>query len=80
LVVIRRTATRNSSLAKLQDALGNLNDLAVAHQTLAEAAGEDAALAFRGKYLGEHDRDEARVLQKPVRAYKDWRQAKSFWH
>jgi hypothetical protein len=51
--------------------------LAGAHQTLAEAAGEDAALAFRGEYLGEHDRDEARLLQKAVRAYKDWRQAKS---
>jgi CHAD domain-containing protein len=65
-----------ASLAKLQDALGDLNDLTVGHQTLLEAAGEDAALAFRG----EHDWDEGRLLQKAVRAYKDWRQARPFWH
>jgi hypothetical protein len=38
-----------ASLAKLQDALGDLNDLTVAHQTLLEAAGENAALAFRSQ-------------------------------
>jgi triphosphatase len=69
-----------ASLAKLQDALGDLNDLTVGHQTLIEAAEEDAALAFRGECQGEHDWDEGRLLQKAVRAYKDWRQAKPFWH
>lgn len=69
-----------ASLAKLQDALGDLNDLTVGHQTLLEAAGEDAALASGGKCRAEHDWDEARLLQKAVRAYKDWRQAKPFWH
>jgi triphosphatase len=69
-----------ASLAKLQDALGNLNDLTVAHQTLLEVAGEDAALASRAEGLvGEHDRDEPRLLQKAVRAYKEWRRVKPFW-
>jgi triphosphatase len=68
------------SLAKLQDALGDLNDLTVAHQTLLEAVGENAALAFHSGWgVGEHDRDEARLLQKAARAYEDWRRAKAFW-
>ena len=69
-----------ASLAKLQDALGDLNDLTVAHQTLLEAAGESAALAFHsGCGVGEHDQDEASLLQKAARGYKDWRRAKAFW-
>jgi triphosphatase len=69
-----------ASLAKLQDALGDLNDLTVAHQTLLEAAGENAALAFHsGCGVGEHDQDEASLLQKAARDYKDWRRAKAFW-
>jgi triphosphatase len=80
----RRSKARRSkfiaSLARLQDALGDLNDLTVGHQTLLEAAGEDAALAFRGaRLVGEHDRDEADLLRKAVRAYKDWRRSKAFW-
>jgi triphosphatase len=69
-----------ASLAKLQDALGELNDLTVAHQTLLEAAGENAALAFHsGCGVGERDQDEAHLLQKAARGYEDWRRAKAFW-
>jgi triphosphatase len=69
-----------ASLARLQDILGDLNDLAVGDQTLLEAAGENATLAFRARSgVDEHDRDEAHILQKAVRAYKDWRRAKAFW-
>jgi triphosphatase len=66
-------------LARLQDALGDLNDLTAAHQTLLKA-GEDAALATHsGGAAGQGGRREARLLQKAVRAYKDWRRAKTFW-
>jgi CHAD domain-containing protein len=69
-----------ASLARLQDTLGALNDLAVGDQTLLEAAGENATLASRARsVVDEHDRDEAHILQKAVRAYKDWRRAKAFW-
>jgi triphosphatase len=69
-----------ASLAKLQDALRELNDLTVAHQTLLEATGESAALAFHSVCgVGEHDQDEARLLQKAARGYEDWRRAKAFW-
>jgi triphosphatase len=72
-----------ASLAKLQDALGDLNDLTVADQTLLEAAGENAALAFHsGCAVGEHDRDEPVFCKRRfalVRTYKDRRRAKVFW-
>lgn len=69
-----------ASLARLQDALGDLNDLAVGNRMLLEAAGKDVASAppaVRG--AGKHARDEARLLKGAVHAYKDWRQVKPFW-
>jgi triphosphatase len=69
-----------ASLAKLQDALGDLNDMTVAHQTLLGAAGGNAAVALHlARGVGEDDREEARLLQTAARGYKDWRAAKAFW-
>ena len=76
----KRRAKFIASLAKLQDALGDLNDLTIAHRTLLKIAGEDAALAFRSeRAVDKRDRDEAHLLRMAVSAYKDWRRGKTFW-
>lgn len=67
-----------ASLAKLQDALGDLNDLTVGHRTLLEVTGEDTARGSGDK--DEDDSDETRLLQRAVGSYKDWRHANAFWH
>ncbi len=69
-----------ASLARLQDALGDLNDLAVADRMLFDTAG-DKALPRLGaeRGVGERGRDQARLLKEAVHDYKDWLQANRFW-
>ena len=76
----KRRAKFIASLAKLQDTLGDLNDLTVGYRTLIDATGEDAALTSgAGCACDKQDSDEVRLLQKAVCSYKDWRHAKAFW-
>jgi CHAD domain-containing protein len=69
-----------SSLARLQGALGELNDMATARQYALAVAGDNAALAFRaGQIVGRRNSDEPRLLGKAVWAYEQWSKAKLFW-
>jgi triphosphatase len=69
-----------SSLTRLQNVLGELNDIATARQCALAVAGRNAELAFRaGQVVGARNRDEPRLLAKAVRAYEQWSGAKRFW-
>ena len=70
-----------ASLAALQDALGDLNDMATARRCALAVAGRSPELCFRaGLVVGGRDRDEPRLLAKAVRAYEQWTDARPFWH
>ena len=70
-----------ASLAALQDALGDLNDMATARRSALAVAGRSPELAFRaGLVVGGRDRDEPRLLAVAVRAYARWAGARPFWH
>jgi CHAD domain-containing protein len=69
-----------STLTKLQNALGELNDIATARHCALSVAGHNAGLAFRaGQIVGSRSRDEPRLLAKAVRAYAQWSDTKGFW-
>lgn len=69
-----------SSLTRLQNVLGELNDIATGRQCALAVAGRNAELAFRaGQVVGARNRDEPRLLAKAVRAYEQWSGAKRFW-
>ena len=70
-----------ASLAALQDALGDLNDMATARRSALAVAGRSPELCFRaGLVIGGRDRDEPRLLAKAVQAYRRWTEAKPFWN
>jgi CHAD domain-containing protein len=69
------------SLMALQDALGDLNDLAMIQQCACAVAGGSAELAFHaGEVIGDRRAAQTRLLAKAARAYGHWRHAKRFWH
>jgi triphosphatase len=69
-----------SSLTKLQNALGELNDMSTARQCALAVAGRNAELAFRaGQIVGARNSDEPRLLAEAVRAFGQWSDAKRFW-
>lgn len=69
------------TLAELQDALGELNDLAMIEKCACAVAGYSAQLAFHaGQIIGDRRSEETRLLSNAVRAYGCWREARPFWH
>ena len=88
----RKRATRRrkdfvASLQQLQDALGELNDIAV-NEKLLEQLGEDAGAkrhggriskAFVGRLSGREEARIAPVLKAAERAYAAFTKAKPFW-
>ena len=69
-----------AALDALQNALGDLNDVAMARKTALAVVGRSTPLAFHaGRLIGKQDRDEPRLLAKAVQAYDRWQQAKPFW-
>lgn len=70
-----------ASLIALQDALGELNDLAMVQECACAVAGHSAELAFHaGQIIGDRRTEQTRLLAKAARAYGHWREAKPFWH
>jgi len=70
-----------AALAALQEALGDLNDLAMIQKCACAVAGHSAELAFNaGQIIGDRRREQTRLLAKAARAYGHWREAKPFWH
>lgn len=70
-----------ATLRTLQDALGELNDLAVAEQTgrrLSEGRGAELAYAA-GLIVGARRGDESRLIGEAASAYEDFRRARRFW-
>ena len=69
-----------ASLQALQNALGELSDLATAHRMVLVVVGCSAEVAFRaGQVVGGRDRDEPQLLATAVQAYERWRRARPFW-
>jgi inorganic triphosphatase YgiF len=84
---IRRRKDFVASLQQLQDALGELNDIAV-NEKLLEQLGEDAGAkrhggriskAFVGRLSGREEARIAPVLEEAERAYAAFAKAKPFW-
>ena len=78
----RRRRTRYlKALERLQDTLGELNDLAVArHRIPGEAALDDPATAFAaGRVIGRRERDEAALLAATLKACGRFHDARAFW-
>lgn len=77
----RRRARYLKALERLQDRLGELNDLAVArHRIPGEARLDDAELAFAaGRVIGRRERDEAALLAAAVKACGRFHDARPFW-
>ncbi|MFK0298308.1 CHAD domain-containing protein [Brevundimonas sp. NPDC090276] len=77
----RRRARYLKSLERLQDRLGELNDLAVARDRIpGEAALDDADIAFAvGRVIGRRERDEAALLTAAVKACGRFHDARPFW-
>ena len=70
-----------ASLMALQDALGDLNDLAMIQKCACAVAGRSAELAFHaGEIIGDRRVAQTRLLAKATRAYGHWRDSRSFWH
>ena len=70
-----------ASLMALQDALGDLNDLAMIQQCACAVAGGSTELAFHaGEVIGDRRATQTRLLAKAARAYGHWRETKPFWH
>lgn len=70
-----------SALKRFQEALGELNDIAVARRsTAALVRNSGARLAFAaGVLVGERSRGEAALLYTAEDCYKAFRRAPSFW-
>lgn len=69
-----------SSLTRLQDTLGDLNDLTASRATALDIAGGRAELAFHaGQIIGERNRSERKLVAKAVQAYERWMSAEPFW-
>jgi CHAD domain-containing protein len=84
---IRRRKDFVASLQQLQDALGELNDIAV-NEKLLEQLGEDAGAkrhggrirkAFVGRLSGREEARIAPVLKEAERAYAAFAKATPFW-
>jgi triphosphatase len=77
----RRRARYLKALERLQDRLGELNDLAVARDRIpGEAHLDDAEVAFSaGRVIGRRERDEAALLSAAVKACGRFHDAKPFW-
>jgi triphosphatase len=70
-----------ASLTALQDALGELNDLAMVEKCACAVAGHSAELAFHaGQIIGDRRTEQTRLLAKAARAFGRWREAEPFWH
>jgi CHAD domain-containing protein len=70
-----------ATLATLQSALGDLNDLAMIQKCACAVAGRSMELAFHaGQIIGNQKAEQTRLLVKSVHAYRHWREAKPFWH
>jgi CHAD domain-containing protein len=86
---IRRRKDFVASLERLQDALGELNDIAVNEKLLEQLGdGEDAGAkrhggrirkAFVGRLWGREEARIAAVLKEAERAYAAFAKAKPFW-
>jgi triphosphatase len=69
-----------ASLNALQNALGDLNDMAAARRTALAVVGRSAPLAFRaGRLISRRDRDEPRLLAKAVHLHDRWQHTRPFW-
>jgi CHAD domain-containing protein len=69
-----------ASLSALQNALGDLNDVATARRTALAVAGHSAPLGFHaGRLISCRDRGEPRLLAKAVHVHNRWRHTKPFW-
>ena len=77
----RRRARYLKALERLQDTLGQLNDLAVARDRIpGEAALDDASVAFAaGRVIGRRERDEAALLAAAIKACGRFHDARPFW-
>lgn len=69
------------ALKRFQDALGELNDIAVARRSTAALVRDSGArLAFAaGVLVGERARDEAGLLATAEACRRSWRRARPFW-
>ncbi len=69
-----------SSLTRLQDALGELNDMVTAGQCARGVVGRSADLAFcAGQIVGNRNSNEPLLLAEAVRAYRQWSELRPFW-
>ncbi|MFK4059502.1 CHAD domain-containing protein [Brevundimonas sp. NPDC046655] len=77
----RRRARYLKSLERLQDRLGELNDLAVARDRIpGEARLDDPKIAFAaGRVIGRRERDEAALLALALKACGRFHDARPFW-
>lgn len=77
----RRRPRYLKALERLQDTLGELNDLAVARDRIpGEAALDHAVVAFAaGRVIGRRERDEAVLLAAAIKACGRFHDAKPFW-
>ncbi|WP_296175846.1 CYTH and CHAD domain-containing protein [uncultured Brevundimonas sp.] len=77
----RRRARYLKALERLQDKLGELNDLAVARDKIpGEAHLDDPEVAFAaGRVIGRRERDEAMLLAGAIKACGRFHDARPFW-
>ena len=77
----RRRARYLKALERLQDTLGELNDLAVARDKIpGEAHLDDPEVAFAaGRVIGRRERDEAMLLAAAIKACGRFHDARPFW-
>jgi inorganic triphosphatase YgiF len=78
----RRKRARNflSRLEAMQDALGELNDIAVARRKALADAGPDAETAFAaGRAVGRREHGERALIKAAAAAAEGLRDAKPFW-
>ena len=77
-----RTAPFMDALRSLQDAMGELNDVAVAAETLASvvnAPGGAGAGFAAGRILGRREAQEPALLAHAVEAFRRFEAARRFW-
>ena len=70
------------ALRSLQDAMGELNDVAVAAETLASvvnAPGGAGAGFAAGRILGRREAQEPALLAHAVEAFRRFEAARRFW-
>jgi triphosphatase len=69
-----------TSLKRLVDALGELNDMATAGPCARAVVGRSPELAFcAGEIVGRRNSDEPRLIARAVRAYRQWSSVGPFW-